>query len=62
MATYISNKQGFSNLQTDQNEISAELCNIFEPPIVDTELQSGYTVEVGPINALNDDGPYEFDM
>ena len=55
-------KQGIASFQTDQTEMSSPCIDIFTPPIVETNLISGHDIEISPITAVNNDGPYEFQI
>ena len=58
----MATKQGFGSLQTDSDEIVADMLDLFRPPEIETQLISGKTVDVNLVNAISDDGPFEFNI
>ena len=60
--SYTNQKLGIGSLQLDESEMLASCLDIFSPPKIENQLVKGRDVIIGPVNALGEDGPFEFHM
>jgi len=58
----MADKRGTGTFVTDSTELTASNLDIFSVPVTENVLRSGFTVELNPINALADSGPFEFQL
>lgn len=58
----MTDKRGTGTFVTDTTELTTNNLDIYTPPITEHVLRSGMTVELNPINALSNSGPFEFQL
>ncbi len=58
----MTDKRGSGTFVTDNTELTTGNLDVYTAPITEQVLRSGLTVELNPINALTDTGPYEFQL
>lgn len=58
----MTDKRGSGTFVTDNTELTTGNLDIYTAPVTEHVLRSGLTVELNPINALTDSGPYEFQL
>ncbi len=56
----MTDKRGTGTFITDATELTTGNLDLYTAPHVENALRYGMTVELNPINALSDTGPYEF--
>ena len=57
--SYTNQKIGIGSLQLDESEMMASCLDIFSSPLIENHLVRGKDIIVCPINAIDDDGPFE---
>ncbi len=58
----MTDKRGIGTLICDDVEMTTGNCDFFTPVIPENVLRNGNTIELNPINAISDSGPFEFSI
>ncbi len=58
----MTDKRGIGTLICDDIELTTGNCDFFTPVIPENVLRSGNTIELNPVNAISDSGPFEFSI
>lgn len=58
----MADKRGIGTLICDDVEMTTGNCDFFTPIIPENVLRHGTTIELNPINAISDSGPFEFSI
>jgi hypothetical protein len=58
----MSDKRGIGTLICDDVEMTTGNLDFFTPIIPENVLRNGSTIELNPVNAITDSGPYEFQI
>lgn len=58
----MTDKRGIGTLICDDVELTAGNFDLFTPIVPENVLRNGLTIDLNPINSINDSGPYEFSI
>lgn len=58
----MADKRGIGTLINDDVEMTTGNCDFFTPVLPENVLRNGNTIELNPINAISDSGPFEFSI
>jgi len=58
----MSDKRGIGTLICDDVEMTTGNCDFFTPIVPENVLRNGVTIELNPVNAISNSGPFEFNI